>query len=82
MQGDARRYAASILNKLQQTQLECSFCCYGTQDKVLIGIGRNSSLNLTETGTLDAVWMGINEYIESNTGEHIFGFIGFDPANW
>lgn len=81
MHGDARCYAATILENLQHRQLKSSFCCYGTENNVLIGIGRASSLQLAETGTLDAVWTAINEYIEANSTTYIFGFIGFDPAN-
>lgn len=79
--GDARQQAAAILKRLKQTRLKDSFCCYGTQDRTLIGIGRASSLELTKTDTLDAIWSSINSYIEENTDNYIFGFIGFDPAN-
>jgi anthranilate/para-aminobenzoate synthase component I len=79
--GDARQQAAVILKRLKQNCLQDSFCCYGTRDRVLIGIGRASSLELARTDTLDAVWSGINDYINENAGNYIFGFIGFDPAN-
>ena len=81
MRRDARYFAASLLRRLQQTHLKHSFCCYGTQKSVLMGIGRASSLELRETGTLDAIWESIHQYIHTNTNEYIFGFIGFDPAN-
>jgi anthranilate/para-aminobenzoate synthase component I len=81
MQGDARHYAAAILKRLQQRHLKNAFCCYGTREKVLLGIGRAASLKLAETATLDTVWTGINSFIESNSSDYIFGFIGFDPAN-
>ena len=81
MNGDARQHAADLIERLKLTQLKDSFCCYGTEDKVLIGIGRTSSLKLNDTGSLDDVWACINSYIEENNKNHIFGFIGFDPAN-
>lgn len=81
MHGDARRYAASILKHLELTPLKDSFSCYGTHNSVLIGIGRDSSLGQVKTDSLDDVWAYINNYIEANTNEYIFGFIGFDPAN-
>ena len=81
MQGDARRYAAAILKRLQQRHLKNAFCCYGTGEKVLLGVGRAASLELDETDSLDAIWAGIDNFIESNGNDYIFGFIGFDPAN-
>lgn len=81
MQEDARHYAASVLQHLQQTDLKDSFCCYGTNDSVLIGIGRAASLNLIGSSSLDSVWSQISEFITANSNEFIFGFIGFDPAN-
>lgn len=81
LQGDARANAAKVIDQLQRTRFENSFYCYGTHHSVLIGIGRKSSLKLAKADTLDAVWSGINEYIETNISEYIFGFIGFDPAN-
>lgn len=81
MQGDARRHAISILTQLKQSHLKNAFCCYGTQNSVLIGVGKESGLNLVNADTFDAVWADINEYIETNSNNYIFGFIGFDPAN-
>lgn len=81
MQSDARLYALSILEQLKQSHLKDVFCCYGTENSMLIGIGRESSLNLIQTDTLDAVWTAIDDYIESCRDDYVFGFIGFDPAN-
>lgn len=81
MHGNARSYAASVIELLKLAPLNNTFFCYGTQNSVLIGIGRESSLKLTDTSTLDAVWASINEYIEANDKKYILGFIGFDPSN-
>jgi len=81
MQEDARHYAASVLRHLQQTDLKDSFCCYGTKDNILIGIGRAASLNPADSNSLDLVWSQISDFITANSNEYIFGFIGFDPAN-
>jgi len=81
MREDARHTATLILKQLQQSPLKDTFCCYGTQNSVLIGIGRESSLDQVETTTLDVIWSGIHDYLEANSNDYIFGFIGFDPEN-
>jgi len=81
MYSDARLGAAVIIERIRRYYSESCFCCYGTADSVLIGIGRESSLNLARADTLDAVWAGINEYLEANINEYILGFIGFDPSD-
>ena len=81
MHGDARRHAASIIQHLKRAPLTAEFCCYGTQHSVHIGIGRQSSLALSDNTSFDALWADINQFIESHKHDYIFGFIGFDPSN-
>lgn len=81
MPGDARRLAASIIAQLKNTAPAPVFCAYGTQQRVLIGLGRESGLEITDTDNYDALWQNISQYIEDNADTYVFGFIGFDPAN-
>ena len=81
MYSDARLGAAVITRRIQRSSAESCFCCYGTAERVLIGIGRESALKLVRVDTLDLVWGEINEYIEANLNDYILGFIGFDPSN-
>jgi len=81
MYSDARPGAAVLIRRLQQAYPENCFCCYGTADSILIGIGKESVLELASSASFNAVWADINEYIEANRNEYVMGFIGFDPAN-
>ena len=78
---DARRYAAAIIERLELASLKSTFCCYGTQHSMLLGIGRESSLEVHDTSNFETIWASIQHYIEANAKDYIFGFIGFDPAN-
>jgi isochorismate synthase EntC len=78
---DARYIAANILSRLQLTALQGDFCCYGTGDHLLLGIGRGASLAVVEQSSLDSVWRQIDDFISAHGHDYIMGFLGFDPGN-
>jgi anthranilate/para-aminobenzoate synthase component I len=81
MYSDARSGAAVLVQRIQRDYSKSCFCCYGTADRVLIGIGRESALDLVNADSFNAVWADINEYIEANRNEYVMGYIGFDLSN-
>ena len=78
---DARYIAANILNRLKLTALQGEFCCYGTGDRLLLGIGRAASLTIVDQSSLDSVWRQIDDFISAHGQDYIMGFLGFDPGN-
>jgi len=81
MYSDARLGAAVLIRRIQRDYSDSCFCCYGTADRILIGIGKESVLELAGADSFNAVWADINKYIEANRNEYVMGFIGFDPSN-
>jgi len=78
---DARYIAADILSHLKLTALRGEFCCYGTGDHLLLGVGRAASLTIVDHISLDSVWNQIDDFIVAHDHDYIMGFIGFDPGN-